>query len=327
MSDEAKTSSGQVLQVCTADIVEHQRADYWIAACRSVWGDIDLLSSATKDFYGALRSGRIASSQVTWASLGNMDLGRSRPQATPFYSVAFSIRGQSTIVNDSREVALEPSSVLLIDSSRPTTFRVDGLRSNSGGTADVHDKFSVQLPAQMIRDRLGADRGFPPVRLNRTSAGASVVWQFVRALYSSGPAPDERSAGFFERQLCDLIAFCFSPSQGALSEDSALLVAHRQRVAQWIERHHASEQISPQTIATACGISISYLHKIYRGNGRSVMEHVRDVRLDVAHARLKQCRPPTTISEIAYSVGYRSLSDFSRAYKLRFGYSPSWTRP
>ncbi len=327
MSGAAKTPSAIVFEASTTDIAERERADYWIAACRSVWGDIHLRSSGAGDIYGALRSVRIGSSQVTWTSLGSMDLSRPRAQTAPFYSVAFSIRGQSTIVNDSRDVTLKPNAVFLIDSSRPTAFHVNRPRSSADGISGVHDKFSIQLPAHMIRDRLGADRGFPPVRLNRTSAGASVVWQFARALYDSGPALDESSASFLERQLCDLIAFCFSPTAGAFSEDSTLLIAHRRRATQWIERHYADERISPQAIAAACGISVSYLHKFYRGTGRSVMEHVRDVRLDAAHAHLKQSRPTTTISEIAYSVGYRSLSDFSRAYKQRFGYSPSWTRP
>ncbi len=317
--------SDGVLQACTKDVGESERAEYWVETCRAVWGDIQLFRGAATDIFGAFRSVRIASSQVTKASLGNMDLRRPRPHSAPFYSVAFSMKGRSEITNDGRQIILQPAHVFLIDSTRPTTFRIDSLRSNRAPVA-VHDKLSIQLPARMIRDRLGPNRGSPAIQLDRTSVGASIVWQFAKNLYDNGAALDQPSADFVERQLCDLIAFCFGQPTGAFSEDTTLLAAHRQRLTQWIAKHYADERLSPRAIAAACGISVSYLHKIYRGSGRSVMEHVRDVRLDTAHAQLQRSHPATTISEIAYSAGYRSLSDFSRAYKHRFGYPPSSTR-
>ncbi|MBR1221065.1 AraC family transcriptional regulator [Bradyrhizobium sp. U87765 SZCCT0131] len=319
-----KPRPSALYQACTHDVGKSVRADYWVDACRKVWGAIDLIHRGSEDFYGALRSVTVGSSQLTWASLGGMTLERPRQTEAPFYSVAYSIRGRSLIVNDGREIELQPNRILLIDSTRPTIFRT-GNRTRSQ-VDDRHEKFSIQLPAAMIADRLGSGRSPPQFYLPRDSIGASILQQFANALYQDGPALESQSASFLERQLCDLTAFCFAAPTGVYSEDSTLLNAHRHRISRWIAKHYANEHLSPQAIAAACGISVSYLHKSYRGTSQSVMEHVRAIRLDEADARLRNGATGTTISEIAYAVGFKSLSEFSRAYKLRFGHPPSHGR-
>jgi transcriptional regulator GlxA family with amidase domain len=56
------------------------------------------------------------------------------------------------------------------------------------------------------------------------------------------------------------------------------------------------------------------------------MGRVREVRMQAAHGLLRSSPFRITISEIAYQVGFKSLAEFSRAYKRRFGLSPQNAR-
>lgn len=53
----------------------------------------------------------------------------------------------------------------------------------------------------------------------------------------------------------------------------------------------------------------------------SPSEYLRDVRLKRAYALLEQ--RVGSISEIAYAVGFDSLSSFTRAFKARYALPPS----
>lgn len=321
MQVEEKPPGGSVYEACTTQVGKRSRLDYWTAVFGSVWGDVDVFATGETEFYGALRSIPIGSLRLNRISFEGLGFRRSSEQArrleAPFYSLAFPVGGSSIACIDTNSTRLQPGHIFLLDNSRPAR-----LVAPKG-----YETLNIQIPYCEVRERLDARKCGTVIQLDSGSAGAAVLRNFATVLYERNRPLDERSSIFLERQLCDLVAFCFSGSDGIHSADSGLLAVHRERAARCIEKSYAREQLSPQSIAAACGISVSYLHKLYRDTGRSLMEHVREVRLDAADRLLK--RPSartTTVSEIAYSVGFKSLSDFSRAYKRRFGRAPTKSR-
>jgi AraC family transcriptional regulator, arabinose operon regulatory protein len=78
-------------------------------------------------------------------------------------------------------------------------------------------------------------------------------------------------------------------------------------------------------LAYACQISMSRLsHLFKREIGTNVKNYRLDCRLQVAAALLLSTS--TAIKEIAYSAGYHHTSSFVRAFKTRFGSSPTCYR-
>jgi AraC-like DNA-binding protein len=247
-----------------------------------------------------------------------------RPEAA-FFSMTLPIRGRSLIVNNGAEMNLQPEYVYLIDSSRPTLFLADESRANGAGATSAYETLNIQVPIHFLRERLGPHGSGKPLKLPSQSASAAILRQFVTAFYDESFVLDEQSASFFEQQICDIAAFCFASPSGAFSEDSLVLAAHRERIARWIERHYADDRLSPELIAAGCGISSSYLHRCYKNTGLTLMEHVQKIRLEAADAALRQ-HHASNISQIAYSAGFKSLSNFSRSYKRQFGLSPTQAR-
>jgi AraC-like DNA-binding protein len=82
---------------------------------------------------------------------------------------------------------------------------------------------------------------------------------------------------------------------------------------------------SLESVAGYLSVNKRTLQRRLREEGRSFKELVEEVRFDQATRQLRESR--TTLTELAYRLGYSELSTFSFAFKQRFGMSPrEWRR-
>jgi AraC-like DNA-binding protein len=83
-------------------------------------------------------------------------------------------------------------------------------------------------------------------------------------------------------------------------------------------------KLAPQTVAARLGITPRYLRKLLEETGKSFSEHLLDKRLERAAALLRDPqRGSARIATIAYECGFGDLSYFNRAFRRRFGLTPS----
>jgi len=89
-----------------------------------------------------------------------------------------------------------------------------------------------------------------------------------------------------------------------------------------LEENYHDESFGVHQLALAVGVSRSSLHrKLNRAKGISTSEFIKQFRLEKAYELLKN--NTSTVSEIAYSVGYSSPSYFSKCFHKHYDYSPS----
>src|SRR5438046_4613261 len=85
---------------------------------------------------------------------------------------------------------------------------------------------------------------------------------------------------------------------------------------------HKTEQLSLADVAKAAGASVFHFCKVFhKSTGLTFTDYVARVRLEDAKTRL--LNPNLRVSEIAYDVGFQSLTQFNRTFKRIFGQSPS----
>jgi AraC-like DNA-binding protein/ligand-binding sensor protein len=94
-----------------------------------------------------------------------------------------------------------------------------------------------------------------------------------------------------------------------------------QKARAYIDKHKM-EPLSLSAVATAAGASVFHFCKVFRkATGLKFTDYVARVRLEDARAQL--LNPNRRISEIAYDVGFQSLTQFNRMFKRVFGQSPT----
>ena len=93
------------------------------------------------------------------------------------------------------------------------------------------------------------------------------------------------------------------------------------KAREYIDKHK-TEELSLANVAKAAGASVFHFCKVFhKTTGLKFTDYVARIRLEDARTRL--LNPNLRISEIAYDVGFQSLTQFNRTFKRVFGQSPS----
>jgi AraC-like DNA-binding protein len=93
------------------------------------------------------------------------------------------------------------------------------------------------------------------------------------------------------------------------------------KAREYIDKHK-TEELSLVNVAKAAGASVFHFCKVFhKATGLTFTDYVARVRLEDARTQL--LNPSRRISEIAYDVGFQSLTQFNRTFKRVFGQSPT----
>lgn len=92
-----------------------------------------------------------------------------------------------------------------------------------------------------------------------------------------------------------------------------------------IMERHLEHTLSINEVAHRIGVSQRQMERLFKDNtGISPIQYYLEVRLDRAHGIITQTQLP--ILSVAVACGFNSQEHFSKAYKKRFGNSPSEDR-
>jgi AraC family transcriptional regulator len=94
------------------------------------------------------------------------------------------------------------------------------------------------------------------------------------------------------------------------------------RVLEHVDRH-LDEQLELEDLARVAHFSSFHFHRLFTAwFGETLGEYVRRRRLEVAALRLV-AQPRLSVTQVALSVGFGSTEAFARAFKNRFGSTPT----
>lgn len=116
--------------------------------------------------------------------------------------------------------------------------------------------------------------------------------------------------------LYALAAHLFSPPAIPAEGESIVYAARA-----YMMEHYSDPSLSIGQIADACHVSEVYLRKLFvKHQSMPPFKALTNIRMERAHALTMEKRP---IGEIAASVGYSDIYQFSRAYRRHFAHPPS----
>lgn len=105
------------------------------------------------------------------------------------------------------------------------------------------------------------------------------------------------------------------------NDDSASVERILTQAVEYMMKNYHKSNLTVKKIANHCYISEIYLRKLFNKNYHNTpFKMLTDIRMKKALLLLKEKRP---IKEIALSVGYSDVFQFSRAFKRYYGKSPT----
>lgn len=229
--------------------------------------------------------------------------------------VGMQLTGSSLLVQDGREAVMGAGDIVLYDSSRPFSLVMD---------ARFHWQVFL-LPKEKLRRSDREIATLTAVRIDGSTGVAGVVARFLRDVADRS---DELEADGSAAALCenaaDLVGTLVRSELGQQWE-----VRDPQRMVldaalSFIEAHLRDPSLGPERIAHAVNVSVRRLHQLFATTGRSVGEHVRDLRLagvrrDLADPRLSGL----SIARVAAAHGWQNASAFSRQFRLTESCTPT----
>jgi len=302
----------------TDRVLPAERAGYWS----------DIISRS----FGRLRSSTYGGDRfcgrVSQVALG--DVRVSRLEATPhrvvrtagasgpsdpgYLKMVVQHRGHSLFEQDGRRAVLGPGSWSLYDTTRsytvdtPAPVTLDVLllprRALIGGHPELADLLVRRLPAGTGLGRVACER----IR--------SVMEQ---ALSDSTPGPDPAALG---DKIIRLVRVALLESAGDSKSLSQRWIT-RERVKEYVERRLGEPGLDVETIARALNCSKRTIHYAFEHEENSLHQHIWGLRLEAARCDLESGCRGRSITDIAFARGFSSAAHFSRAFRARYGASPS----
>lgn len=235
-----------------------------------------------------------------------------------FYKVSLLLSGSSILVQDGREVVMQPGELTVYDTSRPYSLLFgEDIRNLimmfPKSRLDLPIPFTEQLTAVSLSKE---HNGLAPIV-------SSFLSQFPAQLE---PLPDRVRAKLAHTSL-DLIATLFS---SILDSDAANRDPHQmllQRVYAYIDNNLGSPDLSPGTIAQAHFVSTRHLHALFRQADTTISTWIRERRLESCRKDLLDpVLSDRSVAAISARWGFTDAAHFSRIFKAAYGVSPSQLR-
>ncbi len=231
-----------------------------------------------------------------------------------YFKVSLMLAGSCLLIQDDREAVLSAGDLAVYDTSRPYSLVFD---EDFRTMVVMFPRHLITLPPDMVGQ-------LTAVRISGSEGLGAVVVPYLTQLSANLEQLHGSTGARLAHSALDLVTTLFTRELGL---DDAAADPHRalmQRIRAHIDRHLASADLGPTTIAAAHFISTRHLHGLFQSEGTTVSTWIR-------RRRLEQCRRDLTnpvlaersVAAIAARWGFVDAAHFSRAFKAAYALSPS----
>ena len=302
-------------QAFSTDLIPvSERLDAWLQNARQICGDCAFQFHKRFPFHGSIERRKIAGLELTLFSSSALSFNKFPPSHVPPENRACIVITQLQGVRQYRQAekvaVLSKGDTTLIDSALPWSSDC------SGDCARLY----LRIPQLLMDSRLRGIQVPTAPCISGARGLGTTLFHLATSLYQQAEAlTAEEGAAAIEAYL-KILSACVGP--GAL-ENSRGGKEPTERILQYINQHLADGTLSPAQIASAVGISVRHLHRLFTRRGSTVSDWIRVQRLERCWKDLGDPRSrERSITEIAYFWGFNDSAHFSHAFKKHFGICP-----
>jgi AraC-like DNA-binding protein len=225
------------------------------------------------------------------------------------------VRGTAMLSARGRDVTLGSGEATLLSSS-------DTGASVIHASARVH---CLALPAARLAPLI-SDPGAALLSIVAGSEAVQVLTAYVESLGPDIALSTPELRRLMVAHVCDLAALVFGATGDAAeqSRERGIRAVRLQAIRGDIAENAFKASFSIDDVAVRHGVSPRYIRRLFEGTGTTFTDYALQQRLLTARRMLSDPRyDHRTIGAIAFDAGFGDLSYFNRAFRQRFGATPS----
>ncbi len=301
----------------TAGLAADKRAARWNSAIADAYFPLSLRFSKPLDFHGKLDKTRIGRAQLSRLISDPVQYerhgGHIQSADKEDYLITIPRVASVEFRQLGRDVSCDPGGFILERGDEPYRFAYH--RPN--------DLYVLKVDKSDLAERIRQPDQYCARVFDGTQGIGALFVVMVQQAQIHAAAADENAGEILSRQILELLALAIKNEVGSAgSMSSCVRAAHLLRIEKFIHENIRNPDLSPDLVASACGISKRYLHDLFKDVNGTVAQQVRDKRLSAAKAFLRE-RPGLAVAEVAYRYGFTDQAQFSRLFKAKFKVTPT----
>lgn len=320
-SDRIEFSSEQL----PANLDDRRRRNLWRDLYSELYGPLEVAYAEDRPFSARLELARVGSlGLVTCRSTVARFIRTPRCVAaagSDDFQLAVSLSGAPMQVRQlGREASFDREGVALVSDAQPGHL-----------AAGAGEKWMfVGVPARQLAALVRDVEDLIARPLGRGRPATRYLRRYLDILLSPGGMEDDPSLNqHIETTLVDLVALVLGAGRdGAeIARQRGLRATRLQTILATIKSGYDDPGFSVHALASRVGLSPRYIQDILHDTGTTLTERVLERRLQRARAMLTDRRHAARrVIDIALACGFNEVSYFNRAFRRRFGTSPSEMR-
>ena len=185
----------------------------------------------------------------------------------------------------------------------------------------------VSLGYQQLAARVSRLERAPFYHVSRSAPGASLFAGYADLLRQAPPEGD-KARQIAANHVHDLIALVLDSVVAGGSDRNlrGIRAARLELVKKDILNCLEDPSLNVSSVAARQGVTPRYIQQLFECEGTTFTEFLRERRLELAFRRLDAGTSTMSIAEIAFDSGFTDLSNFNRAFRRRYGVTPSEVR-
>ena len=230
------------------------------------------------------------------------------------YWLCFVLSGITNISHNGHKAALSSGDFVLLDSIR--TYSID-IEVNFDG-------LWIGAPRSLLESRLLTVNRNIGCKISSNEGIAYIASRMMEAISNQFPTLNDHEGKTLANSLLDILGAIYG-NAGACNTmfPSTHRLSMLRRIEKFIDEHIYDNNLGPALIAREQDISIRYLSRLFESEGISVTRWIWMQRLERCRRKLEDpVQGHLSISEVAYSCGFKNVSHFNRVFKNYFGCSP-----
>lgn len=184
------------------------------------------------------------------------------------------------------------------------------------------DVLSVTLPTSLLLRQCADIEKYCGVAVP-TNTGAAAI---LRDMLSGVLRETDHLTGCESQSLSTAFGGMISTvfhNNATCGKEHTILDSYQKQISNIIDSEIQNTQLSPKLLADRLGVSRSYLFSVSSKAGFSIAKLILERRLNCCRdALVDSSWRKRSITEIAFTFGFKELSHFSRCFTKKFGISP-----